>query len=326
MKRLLLAAFVVAFAPSALAQVQAAKKATAGVLGGNWYGSVEVRHHANAYYDEGGAYERVDPSMHVRAQFGAQFYEGMVDAYATLGVFKETQTQQILQRQPEIAVDLYPVKNEHVQILQYNFVQLPVKESNTSKKQTEEELADAYNPSTVYTVGLAPTLKLPTTYNGTRIELKTGADGWTRLYSRRQYVEGQDQLAYEDDEARSDDHLALNAPQEEEPIEDYAPHYQAQEFAGVVVSPAFARSFTAEASGHYHTRFTPVYTPSETGGTDYEYAVHRYSYARVRMKYDLTERLAVTNDFYSYKEGLFAGDRKGTERRYRNVLRMSCRL
>ncbi len=327
MGRLLLVACVLAFCSPALAQgqVQATKKATPGPAGGNWYGSIEVRHHANAYYDQSGDYARLDPSMHVRAQFGAQFYDGLVDTYATLGVFKETETQQVLQRQPEIAVDLYPLKNDYVKILQYNFVQLPVRQSNTSQKQVEEESVDEYNPSTVYTVGLAPTFKLPVNYNGTKIELKLGGDGWTRLYSRRQYIEGESHRDEADDD---DDRLALNTPSEsgDEPIEDYATHYQAQEFAGVVLSPAVARSFTAEATAHYHSRFTPIYTRSESGGTDYEYGVDRYSYARVRLKFDLTDRLALTNDFYAYHEGLFDGDRKGDDRRYRNVLRMSCRL
>jgi hypothetical protein len=324
MRRLLLVASAFAFGTHAGAQVQATKKENAGLLGGQWYGSVEVRHHATAYYDETGAYDRVDPSVHVRAQFGAQFYEGLVDAYATLGIFKETETQQILQRQPEVALDLYPVRNDHFQLLQYNFVQLPVRESNTSKKTAEEESVDEYNPSTVYTVGIAPTVKFPVNYNGTKIEFKLGADGWTRLYSRKQYVEGEN---YRYEEEEDDNRLALSTPTEDdEPIEDYATHYQAQEFAGFVLSPAIARSFTTEATAHYHSRFTPVYTKVENGGTDYEYAVDRYSYARLRMKLELTTRLALTNDFYGYHEGFFAGDRKGQERRYRNVLRMSCRL
>ncbi len=326
MKRLLLVAcaFVICAKANAQGQVQASKKATPGTLGGNWYGSVEVRHHANAYYGESGAYERLDPSVHVRAQLGAQFYEGMGDAYTTLGVFKESETQQILQRQPEVAVDLYPLKNDYVQIMQYNFVQLPVRESNTSKKQAEEESVEEYNPSTVYTVGFAPTFKLPVNQNGTRIELKTGADGWTRLYSRKQYVEGQ---TYREEEDGESERFELNAPtRSEEPIEDFAPHYQAQEFAGFLLSPAVARALTIEGSGHYHSRFTPIYTPVENGGTDYEYGVDRYSYGRLRIKVDLSDRLALTNDFYAYHEGFFTGDRKGDERRYRNVLRMSCRL
>lgn len=328
MLRLLLVAAATWLAVPALAQtqVQASKKApAAGAFGGNWYGSVEIRHHANAYYGQTGAYERVDPSVHVRAQFGAQFYDGLVDAYATLGVFKETETQQILQRQPEVAVDLYPLKNDYVQVLQYNFIQIPVRQSNTSQKQAESESVDEYNPSTVYTVGLAPTFKLPVNYNGTKVELKTGADGWTRLYTRKQYVEGQ---SYRGEEEDDDGRLALNQPKSDqgEEMEDYAPHYQAQEFAGFVLSPAVLRTLTAEATGHYHSRFTPIYAQGEGGGTDYKYGVERYSYARVRLKYDLTDRVALTNDFYAYHEGLFDGDRKGDDRRYRNVLRMSCRL
>ena len=98
-------------------------------------------------------------------------------------------------------------------------------------------------------------------------------------------------------------------------------------FSGFALSPAVLRSLTAETTAHYHSRFTPIYTRSESGGTDYDYTVERYSYARVRIKYDFSERLSVTNDFYAYHDGFFDGDRKGpVDRRYRNVLRMSCRL
>lgn len=323
MLRLLLGGLCLLASP-AFAQVQAAKKADPGALGGKWYGSVEVRHHANVYYDESGYYERLDPAVHARLQLGAQFYEGMVDAYTTLGVFKETESQQVLQRQPEVALDLYPVKNDYFQLLQYNFVQLPVRRSNTSDKPTEEDSSEAYNPATVYTVGLAPTVKFPVVSSGTRIEFKAGVDGWTRLYSRKQYVEGEQILDDEDEPSR----FGLNAPagEDQEPIEDRAMHYQGQGLAGIGLSPAFARSFNAETTGHYHSRWTPRYSYNDRGGTDYEYGVDRYSYYRVRLKLDLNERLALTNDFYHFHQGLFEAERKGEERRYRNILRLSCRL
>src|SRR4051812_11969638 len=70
--------------PSPSPSLKATKQESLPVPG-KWYGAVEVRHHVSTYYDQDGAYAHQMPSLHVRAQVGAQFYDGMVDIYGTFG-------------------------------------------------------------------------------------------------------------------------------------------------------------------------------------------------------------------------------------------------
>lgn len=324
--RQLLAAIVLcmvgSLATQAVAQVAAKKQDAGGVLGGKWYGTAELRHHVNTYYDTEGYYSRQEPSTHVRMQLGAQFYEGMIDAYATLGVFKIPETQQIMQRQPELALDFYPLRGQYFTILQYNLLQLPVKSEATVPTNEDDRSYDPQSSeSTIYTFGIAPSFKFPIAAGSSRIDLKTGADAWTRLYSRRQYVEDTTYVA-DEDEGR----LGLAAESDDEPIEDYAMHYRTQVLAGAAIEPGITKGFTTELTAHHHSRFDPKYTRDESGSIDYEYGATRYSYYRVRLRYEITERIAVTNDFYHFFDGAFQSKREGEDRRFRNIARVTCKL
>lgn len=315
---------LLAYAGPAAAQVAANKKADGGFLGGKWYGTTEMRHHLNTYYDAEGAYNRQEPSTHARLQLGAQFYEGMLDVYTTLGVFKIPETQQIMQRRPEVALDYYPLRGEYVALLQYNLVQLPVKQSATIPMSEDERAEAALDPGTVFTLGLAPSVKVPFVAFDSRFDLKAGLDGWTRMYSRRQYLSNAKQPADEDggDDA---DPFALSTV-DGEPIEDGALHYRSQVMSGVGFAPSGFKPFTAEATAHYQSRFDPRYRRDEAGNVGHHYGVDRYSYYRARLRYEITERIAVTNDFYHFFDGAFEAKREGEDRRFRNIARLSCKL
>lgn len=326
--RLLLWALCALSAP-AFAQVAATatptatkKKDDAAFLGGKWYGTAEVRHHINTYYDQEGYYARQEPSTHVRLQLGAQFYDGMVDAYATLGVFKIPETQEIMQRRPEVAVDLYPYRNEYFTLTQYNLLQLPVKAQSTVPMNEDDRAETLLDDSASYTFGLAPTGHLPFQAIQAKFDVQLGLDGWTRLYSRRQYTT--DVRPADDEE---DDDLALTtAPEEQAPLEDTAMHYRSQAFGGIGLSPVNMRDLSTNVSAHYQSRFDPRYERDEEGSVDYKYGVTRYSYYKIRLRYEINDRLAVTNDFYNFFDGAFQGKREGEDRRFRNIARLSCKL
>jgi hypothetical protein len=296
--------------------------------GPRWYGTVELRHHINTYYQPDGGYGHEEPSLHARLQVGAQMYDGMVDAYATLGVFKIPETQEVMQRQPELSLDLYPYRNQYFTLLQYNLLRMPVKSSATVTAPDDEEKEQA-TESTMLLFGVAPVARLPLDFEHARVELKTGVDGWTRLYSRRQYTTTTPVPMDDPD----DDHFSLTdegAPTTVgggEPIEDYAMHYDLEGMTGFGVSPAFARGLLFEGTVHHHSRFEPRYYRDEADqSVSYDYAVERYSFYRIRLRYDLTDRLSIANDFYHFHDGFFAENRKGEDRRFRNVARVTCKL
>jgi hypothetical protein len=303
--------------------VSAKKKAEPeyGLLGGVWHGALEMRHSLSTYYDEAGAYDRQEPTMHARLQFGAQFYDGAVDAYATLGVYNRASTQQFHQRRPELAVDFRPFAGPYFELLQYNTVKVPFQSEDKDPEAQEPILSEG----SVYVFGLAPVVKAPFQAGATKITAKAGLDAWTKLYSRKQYTRGYDDGRTVEDEGRLG--LVDTRPDTAETgeIEDSALHYDGQTLAGVVVHPGFLPDLKAEWTGHYHSSYRPRYTQYDSG-TEHTYRVERYSYYRLRLEYELTPRVSVANELYHYYDGFYAGGSSGEDRRFRNVARLACKL
>ena len=298
---------------NASAQVASTQKAAEPPAKG--YGSVEVRHHVNTYYDKQGFYNRQEPSLHTRIQLGAQMYEGRVDFYGTLGVYKRPETQQIQQRKPELALDFYPVKSDMLTLLVYNIVQFPVRNPDYLH---DEEREEEHGDGTTYIFGVSPTARFRSVMNVPKIDLKFGLDGWTKMYSRKQYT-GEYIV---DDEG--DGHGSALTSNEEE-IEDTAMHYKLQGFGGASFGVAALRDVLLEVTTHYQSDFRPVYERIEDD-VEYHYGATRFSFLKARLNWDLSPRVSLANDFYQYYEGLFDDKRAGIERRFRNVARLTCKL
>ncbi len=298
---------------SVTAQVAATQKAAEPPTKG--YGSVEVRHHTNTYYDSQGFYNRQEPSVHTRMQLGAQMYEGRVDFYGTLGVYKRPLTQQIQQRKPELALDFYPLKSDLMTLLVYNIVQFPVRNPDYMH---DEEREEEHGDGTTYIFGISPTMRFRSVMQVPKIDLKFGMDGWTKMYSRKQYT-GEYIV---DDEG--DGHGSALTSNEEE-IEDTAMHYKLQGFAGASFNLLAIKDVLLEVTSHYQSDFRPVYERIEDD-VEYHYGATRFSFFKARLNWDLNPRVSLANDFYQYYEDFFDEKRAGIERRFRNVARLTCKL
>jgi len=314
-----------AFADKEEAKVGAVNRSAAVVaFPQNIYSAVELRHHLNTYYDIQGYRARQEPSLHARAKLGATMQEGAIDAYATVGIIKGTQTQQLVQRRPEIEIDVYPLFGTYGQIIQYNIMQLPFAHEDETTESDSDNSTD--QQGTIYTLGLAPTLVLPYEINGSSLKMKAGFDFWTELFSRKQK---------RDDEDR--DHFALDDDEQDDESqsdtgEDSALRLFSQYMVGMVISPAWSRATELEASIYYDSDFIPEYSDAEAGSDDeaeqrdYRYKADRDSHYRIRLQYELSERLAFINDFYHFHEGFFAKKVYDDDRRYRNIARLSYKL
>ena len=298
---------------SVTAQVAATQKAAEPPAKG--YGSVEVRQHTNTYYDDQGNYNRQEPSVHTRMQLGAQMYEGRVDFYGTLGVYKRPLTQQIQQRKPELALDFYPLKSDLMTLLVYNIVQFPVRNPDYMH---DEEREEEHGDGTTYIFGMSPTVRFRSVMQVPKIDLKFGMDGWTKMYSRKQYT---GEYIVEDE---GDGHGAALTTNDEE-IEDTAMHYKLQGFAGASFNMLALKDVLLEVTTHYQSDFRPVYERIEDD-VEYHYGATRFSFFKARLNWDLNPRVSLANDFYQYYEGLFDEKRAGVERRFRNVARLTCKL
>ena len=286
-----------------------------------WYGTAEVRHHINTYYAEDNSYGHQEPSLHVRLQLGAQFYDGLLDTYLTLGAYKLSETQQILQRRPELGADFHIIRHPNFELLQYNLFELPYRDTTVDPETQEDG-----EMGTVIMVGVAPTAKLPFVGLGAKWEAKGGFDAWTKLFSRKQYTAAvtDERTSPEDDE--DEGHLGLTGdPEATGPIEDTAMHYRLLATWGVTGQVLALPEVVGEVTGNYFTKFEPHYYEKDSA-IDYTYVPERYSYLRVRLQYQFNERWAVTNEFYDFYDSFFRGQRRGDERRYRNVARMTVKL
>jgi hypothetical protein len=169
--------------------------------------------------------------------------------------------------------------------------------------------------------------KLPLITGASRLDVKAGLDGWTKLYSRKQYTSTYYQAENDDTD---DEHMTLvggDSGTTGEPIEDTAMHYQGEALGGLSFTPAYLHGFKGEVTAHYLSKFDPVYTREEDGRVDYHYGAERYSFFRLRLHYDLTDRVSLADDFYDFHDGFFASDRRGDLNwRYRNIARLTCRL
>ena len=192
-----------------------------------FYGNIETSHFSDSYFDDGG-YSLSQPAYaESKLRIGLTHYNGSLDLYGTVGVIKKPQTQMLVQRRPEIELDLSPIKNSYGGITFYGILELPFSEDRFDSKNANVE-----NQGSILTLGLAPYLDIQHYVSGSRVDFKIGADASTRLYSRRQYIDS-------DDEILGDASYFLTAA---EPIEETLSPFETQGAVGFGFLPGFFRS------------------------------------------------------------------------------------
>jgi hypothetical protein len=275
-----------------------------------WYGILDFRHYNNVFYTEQGRYQKTEPSFHVTTRLGKTFYEGKLDISGLFGLVKVPETQKVFARRPEVEVDFYPVRGVYGNIVQYSIAELPFSDSEYDKEAKDPEVQGS-----VYTVGLSGNLTY-SFFDGTLSPIAS-VDSWTKLYSRRRYIDE------EDDEGDRDRDFFLKMSDEGEPVEDTQHPLYLQTMAGFSYSPPFLRSVTIEPLAYYLSHFRPRYYQDEEGNVDYRYAAERTSFYRLRAQFKIAPDVLLINDFYHYYDGLFSGQTASSQdRRFRNIARL----
>ena len=274
------------------------------------YASVELRHHVNSHFEKNGYAKQYVPSMQFRSQLGLVLYEGHVDLYSTFGVVKYPQTQRILQRRPEINLDFYPIKSPFFKLRQYHYWRLPFSRETSDPATRYESPWDeeADRDGTVYTVGLNPVFRHKVSTQYGIFEGKVGSDLLTRLYSRKQTVQ-----------------IDGIKDQDGNEVEDYIPRIGSKQFLGLQFAAQDVPGLKLMGHIYFESRFYPNYHQKEYG-TYYHYKVSRFSFYKLRLYLQLNKRLSLINDFYHFHNGFFAKNRFEHEKRFRNVMRISCLL
>ena len=275
-----------------------------------FYSNIELRHQINAYVDEQASSRSQEPSVQFRSQLGSVLYHGVVDLYLNLSAEKRPKNLAVFQRRPELHANIYILRAKWLKIRQYNIWRLP----NSSKarvdtvyeSQWEQELD---SDGTVYVVGLNPSSKLEFANSYALWESFVSVDVSSRLYSRAQFAPYVDTR---NGELRT--------------IEDHVPRLGSVQSLGGSVSPHVMPHFSLGASMFYRSHFLPYYFQTNDLGVQSRYLADRASYYKLRLQFQLNDRLTLINDFMHFHRGFFASKRTGQEKRYKNIFRVSCVL
>src|SRR5690606_4251821 len=138
-------------------------------------------------------------------------------------------------------------------VLIYNILQFPVRNDDYLEDEERGQSGDG----TTFILGFSPTLKFRSVAKEPRIDLKIGIDGWTKMYSRKQYTRGY-RTGDEIDEGHGNaltESGSENMPSENDPIEDTALHYKLQGFVGATIGHPALRSLSMDITAHYESDF-----------------------------------------------------------------------
>jgi hypothetical protein len=310
------------------ASMSASKRmSVSGGGGSRVYALVDTKHILNQYYDGTERLKKSDPSVHGTLQLGARMYSDRLDLSIKAGAVKVPSTQAIYQERPQITADIYPIRGSTFNVLLYNNLQFPVRESDRDPSELRD--TDRYErdslrgiDASVYTIGLAPIIKTETVANGQRIALRLGADAWTKMYSKPLYID-------ESNQGDGDSLTLVNDPddQVDKPFEDRALRFVHQESLGLAWTPSFASSANLDLGAHIESRYLPRYFKDDTSEEwQYTYEPERISFWRAKLNIDLNSTFSLQDEVFLYRNGFFAENRYNTERRVRNIIKLSARL
>jgi hypothetical protein len=276
---------------------------------GQIYALVDLRHYNNVY---GSAEQsRTEPSVHLTSRVGRLMMGKSLDISVLFGAIKVPNTKKIIARRPEVELDFLPLQWGWGYLVQYAIVELPFSESDY-----DASIADPANQGSVWTVGLSTVNELPLGADNFRSIF--GLDGWTKSYSRRQYVDANDALPEDRQYFLDRDEAG------EKPVEDDVYPLFTQAFLGLAYNPSFLSPLWLETRAHLLTHFVPRYFESEVDDhVGAKHVTEKRSFFLFRARLHLTQRMQFLNDFYYFHDGYFeAAVKDPAERRIRNLGRV----
>lgn len=278
------------------------------------YGSLEIRHHNNYFFDANGRNERQTPSSHVRLQLGYLAYQDRVDIYSTIGAYKLPKTLEVKQKKPEVGVDITLLKHSPFQIVQYTLFKVSgndFDDGDTIPFVTRLPEFGIHEGSEL-TIGLMPSVihRYPTSQGIVRFKFSTDVSSF--LYSEDSWVNIEDQsvslVAKADDRSQ---------------IRDSVPRYHSvNQLSGGI---KFSNPLEIDLAAYYDSLFAPQYFWNEDH-LAYHYVVDRVSRYRLRLKYELSDQISIINDFSTYYRDFFGSQLREEEPTYKNLLRLSILL
>lgn len=268
--------------------------------------AVEMNHFHFSKLDQDSLKSSEENSLQIRARLGVRFWKDQGELFGVIGAIKKNDYQRLIQKRSYIELSFYPSISHWLQIHQYNVVHLPFSDDGYN-----QDYSDPQQQGSIYTIGIAPTLRWKHRHDGIGLDLFAGFDIWSRLYSRDQSVEP-DQVADED----------LGLFLESEPlIEDKADIYGAI-MAGISIYPAYLRRASLSLKAYLVNRQVPHYE-RKNDLWESRYRVLKSSYYQVKAKYALSEDWVIANESYFFYSDYFGEKVDRIGRRLRNIIRLT---
>jgi hypothetical protein len=152
-----------------------------------FYGSIELLHVGNRYEASRDTLVRQDATGQSRLILGYKLPESNLDIYATLGAVKQPRSQQLVARRPEVEADLHFLRTSDYNLLGYAIHKIPWSEDPMDPELT---LPQKHGSETL--LGGRLTFGNQKVPSAPSIFFFGGADAWTKMFSRRQYVAKED--------------------------------------------------------------------------------------------------------------------------------------
>lgn len=252
----------------------------------NMRGSVEIRNYADLFMTDD-ELQKLKPMYQARGILGTKLFSKRFDSQITFKANKYEGTTIVEQGQSEWENYLSALDFDYAEITPYVIFYLPYKGSDTLGE-----------------VGLYTAGKLPFATTVGNFKFTVSAEGKALQHSRPETARVE----------KRDPDMALNLKGEnKDEIEKKDASFVSEYSGDLLFMPAVLKKFNLLAKVYFTKEFDPRYEAVEINGEieteKTGYSVKNSTTTRIMATYNITEKLAVINDFYQFSEGFYESRR-----------------
>ena len=270
------------------------------------YGNLRISHHSETLIQSKQEKSIVHPMMQTRLRLGALLENKHLDIYASAGIVKKPQSQNIVVRRTQLATDAYLLRLGWFSLRQFNRLIFPTKEAYLSA-QSQTETADPYlqsHDNTLIVIGFAPAIYFVEHTKKSSLEVLFNSEVSTFLFTQPQSI-------------TTEEDIELNEEDREQRVKiqpSIRLHYQ----------PHIAPKAKLALSGTYRFLLYPKYQfdPGKENQVSRQQGIERRTLVTLGFSYDTSSKITVRNELTSFQYGFFQKRPLENNLSYRNVLRL----